>query len=530
MLTGDNGILYVATQAKTLHTIGEIEDIANIIYGNEVMRVYKGEITKEEAIANTIAELENRKYKTRAELEGQVGEIIGATISPNEIMLVPGQENAEAGVIVPQISTGSGSLVYYVQVENKWYQIKIGGVGITISRTETELDQDSEETTIEVILDNSSIADIEVDGYNINVVGKETSGEANITVIINGKTYANAGKIIIQTAKQKVEEEIASRVQEGIGLEGIVEELGTKYQIEEKEIAKEVDAVTITPNEISLEKGNKESQIIEITYTLKAGTGGKKYYINIDGSYYEMIENEGNVEIETEAVEIEYIKTTNEIQEVSLANSTAEKIAKITLSGSQATLGVDENSGTADVVVTIDSKDYTVGTITTKVWQETNIGYFTIVNNVVQGFSELGQAEYDAGRLNDLVFPSSITGIANEAFYNYVNLNSVYIGRNVQTIGDFAFENCTRLSNLICGAVRIGASAFEGCGPFETLTIRNSCLNVGDHAFDRCTINKLYLDAHFIHVLLMKLRLVRIAKIYQMMHLLEEVIGTLDME
>lgn len=101
----------------------------------------------------------------------------------------------------------------------------------------------------------------------------------------------------------------------------------------------------------------------------------------------------------------------------------------------------------------------------------------------------------DAEALNnkDVVIPSTIwvgektyyvKKIANEAF-NQIGMKSLTIQPGVEEIGDNAFYNCYRLTQVVIpeGVKHIGASAFEYCVNVVSLELPASLTSIGDNAF-----------------------------------------------
>ena len=131
---------------------------------------------------------------------------------------------------------------------------------------------------------------------------------------------------------------------------------------------------------------------------------------------------------------------------------------------------------------------------------EAMYGNYTIAN--ITGVS--------AGNINNLTFPTehvltnsdtfgspntvgstiSIQGIANNAFVNRININSVTISSRIQIIGDQAFSSCTYLSTLMFSEggpnlQSIGALAFSNC-PITSIVIPRTLTTIGDGAFQYC--------------------------------------------
>ena len=90
----------------------------------------------------------------------------------------------------------------------------------------------------------------------------------------------------------------------------------------------------------------------------------------------------------------------------------------------------------------------------------------------------------------------NVVAIANQAFYDCYNLNSIVIGNNVKNINANAFELCTALTNVDFGdgITSIGESAFTQCVKLKSVILPASTVSIGNSAFSSCeSINLLSL-------------------------------------
>lgn len=80
-----------------------------------------------------------------------------------------------------------------------------------------------------------------------------------------------------------------------------------------------------------------------------------------------------------------------------------------------------------------------------------------------------------------------VTAIGNKAFKKNKNITKVVIGKNVKTIGNSAFEGCSKLKTVKINSkqlVKIGKKAFKKCKKLKKITIKSNVLkSVGKQAF-----------------------------------------------
>lgn len=79
---------------------------------------------------------------------------------------------------------------------------------------------------------------------------------------------------------------------------------------------------------------------------------------------------------------------------------------------------------------------------------------------------------------------------ANHLFLNGQEVKGeLVIPDGVETIGNYAFQNCTELTSVVIdnSVTSIGENAFNGCGKLASVTIPSSVVVIGRSAFDGCT-------------------------------------------
>ena len=91
--------------------------------------------------------------------------------------------------------------------------------------------------------------------------------------------------------------------------------------------------------------------------------------------------------------------------------------------------------------------------------------------------------------ITDLIIPSGISFISDEAFEHCYSITSVTIPGNVTNIGKSAFAFCRNLEsvNLSYGVATIEASAFYSCNKLESITLPNSLKAIENNAFYGCS-------------------------------------------
>lgn len=88
----------------------------------------------------------------------------------------------------------------------------------------------------------------------------------------------------------------------------------------------------------------------------------------------------------------------------------------------------------------------------------------------------------------DIIIPTEVTSIGNNAFYGCESIKSITIPNTVSTIERCAFENCTSLSKLIIpeSVTTIGDYSVKNCSNLKSIVIPKSVTSIGTEAFLRC--------------------------------------------
>ena len=95
----------------------------------------------------------------------------------------------------------------------------------------------------------------------------------------------------------------------------------------------------------------------------------------------------------------------------------------------------------------------------------------------------------------ELVYGNTITGIEPNAFRYCSKITSITIRSSVTTIGEYAFCECTSLTNInIPTITTIPVGCFKGCKRLENVDF-NNVNTIGDYAFAECSSFKMSLPS-----------------------------------
>lgn len=96
---------------------------------------------------------------------------------------------------------------------------------------------------------------------------------------------------------------------------------------------------------------------------------------------------------------------------------------------------------------------------------------------------------YNCNFLKSVTIPSSITSIGVRAFYNCSGLTSVTIPNSVTNLGEYSFFGCTSLSTVVIpsSVTTIGGSAFMRSTGLTSMIIPSTVTNFGTGIFAYCT-------------------------------------------
>ncbi len=89
----------------------------------------------------------------------------------------------------------------------------------------------------------------------------------------------------------------------------------------------------------------------------------------------------------------------------------------------------------------------------------------------------------------DVLIPDTVTALVDYAFYNCTGLTNVTLPESLISVGNYAFGGCTGLTSIILpdSVTSIGNCAFIRCTGLTSLTLPKNVTSVGERAFCGCT-------------------------------------------
>lgn len=118
----------------------------------------------------------------------------------------------------------------------------------------------------------------------------------------------------------------------------------------------------------------------------------------------------------------------------------------------------------------------------------------TINSNSIVGKSYYSYPEYSSikyifgTQVNEYTIGNDVTEIGDYAFYDCSELTNVTISNSVTSIGSGAFQGCSKLTSVTIpnSVTRIGSRAFYECSGLTSVTIPNSVTDMGGITFYYC--------------------------------------------
>ena len=108
---------------------------------------------------------------------------------------------------------------------------------------------------------------------------------------------------------------------------------------------------------------------------------------------------------------------------------------------------------------------------------------------IPEGIQSIGKWAFsNCSNLTKITIPDSVTSIEDCAFYRCSSLKSLMIPNSVTSIGRSAFSDCSSLTGITIpnGVTSISNGIFWGCSSLKSITIPNSVTSIGARAFWGC--------------------------------------------
>ncbi|MBQ0083909.1 MAG: leucine-rich repeat protein [Clostridiales bacterium] len=108
------------------------------------------------------------------------------------------------------------------------------------------------------------------------------------------------------------------------------------------------------------------------------------------------------------------------------------------------------------------------------------------IPNKVETF---GFAVFYQSGLESITFPDSVKSIGSSVFYNCGSLKTVTFGKNMQTIADVAFGDCTALESIVIpdSVTDLGTSAFIRCTGLKNVVLGHGVEIINMMTFSGCS-------------------------------------------
>ena len=107
---------------------------------------------------------------------------------------------------------------------------------------------------------------------------------------------------------------------------------------------------------------------------------------------------------------------------------------------------------------------------------------------VPEGIVSIADYAFTGCALEEVIFPSTLTGLGKHAFEDAQSLRSVTVPGSVSEVPSFCFAGCSNLETVTieAGVTRIGPKAF-GSGKLTEITLPDGVKELSSNAFSECT-------------------------------------------
>jgi hypothetical protein len=128
--------------------------------------------------------------------------------------------------------------------------------------------------------------------------------------------------------------------------------------------------------------------------------------------------------------------------------------------------------------------------------------YFETVDSVLYNKAKSILYLYAPQKIDTMfALPSSVTSIADSAFYNNINLSQITLSANLEKIGKFAFYNCNLEAITIPNKITIiNESTFEKCTNLKNIVFSENITIIEKYAFESCGFTTLVLPSKLVEI------------------------------
>lgn len=117
-----------------------------------------------------------------------------------------------------------------------------------------------------------------------------------------------------------------------------------------------------------------------------------------------------------------------------------------------------------------------------------------------EGLTIIPSEAFKNSRIQSIIIPSRVNTIGDYAFQNCTSLVSIALPEEINSIGTYAFENCRSLSSIsICSIISYGDYSFDGCIALEKVIYTGNLFDWCNQTFASLTSNPLYY-AHNLYI------------------------------
>lgn len=238
------------------------------------------------------------------------------------------------------------------------------------------------------------------------------------------------------------------------------------------------------------------TQVITLTNQATSGSAGLSFTLINGDTEYEVAQGDLTGVTSIVIPALYEGKAVTAIQNYGFASLT--NLQTVTLPGSIVSIG-DQAFGDCDSLSSISLSSnvafigsyafYSCNSLTAFSVSSGNTEFSSISGNLynVDGTTLIS---YAIGKTNtSFTIPSSVTTIADWAFYEAIHLSSIAIPGTVSSIGKSAFRHCSALAaiSIPSGVTMLDESTFSECSALASVSLPASMQTIGQSAFAACT-------------------------------------------